>query len=153
MVGRLRRFAWELPRTLRLAYCLFFDPRVPATHKAAVGAALGLIVTPFIDLPGWLPVVGEMDVLALSVMAMRVFINTAPSHLVAEHESLLRQHRSRFDRDVEEGRRLAVLIASRVRAASDAAGHGEEGPGHGRAAVRVIDSPAAGDGPASGATA
>jgi uncharacterized membrane protein YkvA (DUF1232 family) len=110
----LKRLFLDLPRNLKLAYCLALDPRVPARNKAALAAALGLIVTPYVNLPAWIPVVGEMDILALSLLAARLFIGSAPAEVVAEHEALIRLRRSRFDRDVESGRRVAVTLSRRL---------------------------------------
>ncbi|MDB5063789.1 MAG: hypothetical protein JWM18_223 [Chloroflexi bacterium] len=117
MLGRarfLKRLLLDLPRNLKLAYCLWLDPRVPVRNKAAMGAALGLIVTPYINLPAWIPVVGEMDIIALSLLASRLFIGAAPDAVVAEHEAAIRRHESRFDRDVEAGRRVAVALSRRL---------------------------------------
>jgi uncharacterized membrane protein YkvA (DUF1232 family) len=117
MLGRarfLKRLVRDLPRNLKLAYCLWLDPRVPVRNKAALGAALGLIVTPYINLPAWIPVVGEMDILALSLLASRLFIGAAPDAVVAENEALIRRRESRFDRDVEAGRRFAVALSRRL---------------------------------------
>jgi uncharacterized membrane protein YkvA (DUF1232 family) len=110
----LKRLLLDLPRNLKLAYCLALDPRVPARNKAALVTALGLIVTPYVNLPAWIPVVGEMDILALSLLATRLFIGAAPAEVVAEHEALIRQRRSRFDRDVESGRHFAVALSRRL---------------------------------------
>jgi uncharacterized membrane protein YkvA (DUF1232 family) len=117
MLGRVRflkRLLLDLPRNLKLAYCLWLDPRVPVRNKAAMGTALGLIVTPYINLPAWIPVVGEMDILALSLLASRLFIGAAPDAVVAEHEAAIRRHESRFDQDVEAGRRVAVALSRRL---------------------------------------
>jgi uncharacterized membrane protein YkvA (DUF1232 family) len=117
MLGRVRflkRLMLDLPRNLKLAYCLVRDPRVPARNKAALAAALALIVTPYVNLPAWIPVVGEMDILALSLLASRLFIGAAPDDVVAEQDLLIRQRRSRFDRDVEAGRRVAVALSRRL---------------------------------------
>ena len=100
---------------MKLTYCLLFDERVPWAGKVAVVTALGLIVTPFVNLPEWIPVVGEMDVLALTLVATRLFIGTAPSHAVEEQEHLINERRSRFDADVARGEHLAVALAGRLR--------------------------------------
>lgn len=117
MIGRarfLKRLFLDLPRNLKLAYCLWLDPRVPVRNKAALGAAIGLIVTPYVNLPAWIPVVGEMDILALSLLASRLFIGAAPDYVVAELEGQIRRRESRFDRDVEAGHRIAVALSRRL---------------------------------------
>ena len=109
----LKRLVRDLPRQAKLAYCLLYDRRVPVASKAAVVGALALIVTPFVNLPEWIPVVGEMDVLALSLVALKLFISSAPHEAVEEQERLIKERASRFDVDVERGHRLAVALAHR----------------------------------------
>jgi uncharacterized membrane protein YkvA (DUF1232 family) len=109
----LKRLVRDLPRQAKLTYCLLHDPRVPAASKAGVMAALVLIVTPFVNLPAWVPVVGEMDVLALTLVATRLFISAAPQDVVEEHEDLIKERRSRFDLDVARGHKLAVALSHR----------------------------------------
>jgi hypothetical protein len=109
MFDRLRWFKnvfADLPRQLRLAYCLIRDPRVPVAPKAGVIAAVGLVANPFI---------GELDVLALTMLALRVFIALCPAEVVAEQERLIAEHRSRFDGDVQAGEKLALLIGHWLR--------------------------------------
>ena len=69
--SRARSLIFEVPRYAKLAYCLLRDERVPKAPKAALMASLGLIVSP-VDLPAWIPVVGEFDMLALGVLARAV---------------------------------------------------------------------------------
>jgi uncharacterized membrane protein YkvA (DUF1232 family) len=111
----LKRLFRDLPRQVKLTYCLLFDERVPVVSKIGVVAALGLIVTPFVDLPEWVPVLGEMDVLALTLVATRLFVSTAPHEAVEEQERLIKERRSRFDEDVARGERLAMALAGRLR--------------------------------------
>jgi uncharacterized membrane protein YkvA (DUF1232 family) len=122
MPGRfrmLRQLILELPRNLKLAYCLAYDPRVPLVNKVALAAALGVIVTPFIDIPDWIPVFGELNILALTVLATHLFIATADTQLVAEQEALIAARRSRFDEDVESGKRVAMVISARFTGGHD----------------------------------
>jgi uncharacterized membrane protein YkvA (DUF1232 family) len=111
----LKRLFRDLPRQLKLAYCLLFDDRVPAVNKAAALGALTLVVTPFVNLPAWIPVLGEMDILALTLVTTRLFIGSAPGEVVEEHERLIKERRSRFDMDVARGEKLAVALAGRTR--------------------------------------
>jgi uncharacterized membrane protein YkvA (DUF1232 family) len=99
----LRRIARELPRYGKLAYCLYRDPRVPQRNKVVFTAALAAIFNPLIDLPLWLPVVGEMDALALTVLAVKIFVDRAPKEVVLEHQERIALGTSAFDQDVREG--------------------------------------------------
>jgi len=109
----LKRLVLDLPRQVKLTYCLLFDERVPAVSKAAVLGAMAVIVTPFVNLPEWVPVIGEMDLLALTLLATKAFISTAPREAVEEQERRVKEQTSRFDVDVARGQRLAVALAHR----------------------------------------
>jgi uncharacterized membrane protein YkvA (DUF1232 family) len=118
MLSKIRgakRLFVDLPRMLRLAYCLMFDARVPTYMKLAFGGGLALIALPVVDLPESLPVIGELDVLALSLLATRAFIAACPRAVVAEQEQLITLRRSRFDDDVRSGERIAMMIYRRLR--------------------------------------
>src|SRR5438128_1156860 len=79
----LRRIARELPRYGKLTYCLYRDPRVPQRNKLALAAAMALILNPVVDVPLRLPIFGEMDAVALTVLAVRLFVEKAPKEVVA----------------------------------------------------------------------
>ena len=101
-----------MPRHGKLAYCLLRDERVPAAPKALLLAALGVIVSP-IDFPAWVPVLGELDMLALGVLAVKTFIEACPEDVRRENEEALKAGTSVFDRDVRDT----------VGAAREGAGH------------------------------
>jgi uncharacterized membrane protein YkvA (DUF1232 family) len=96
--SRVRALLFEVPRQAKLAYCLLRDDRVPAAPKAALLTALGVIVSP-LDFPAWIPVLGELDVFALGVLAVKVFVEACPDELVEEHRREMERGESIFDRD------------------------------------------------------
>ena len=83
--------------------------------------ALVLIVSP-IDLPAWVPLMGELDMLALGVLAVSTFIEACPEDVRREHEAALKAGESVFDRDFRDtvaaarqgGGRLLNRIRRRV---------------------------------------
>jgi uncharacterized membrane protein YkvA (DUF1232 family) len=105
-LARARALLFEVPRTGKLAYCLMRDRRVPLGPKVAVGAAVGLIVSP-LDVPGWIPVIGDLDVLALGVLAVKVFVDACPEQVVEQHEAAVAAGESVFDQDLG----VAVAVA------------------------------------------
>jgi uncharacterized membrane protein YkvA (DUF1232 family) len=105
-LARVRTLLFEVPRTGKLAYCLSRDPRVPLGPKVVAGAALGLIVSP-LNVPAWIPVVGDLDVLALGVLAVKVFVDACPEQVVEEHRAALQRGESIFDQDM----RTAFVLA------------------------------------------
>jgi uncharacterized membrane protein YkvA (DUF1232 family) len=123
MMSRLRfvrRVVVDLPRQVRLAYCLMRDPRVPVTTKLMFAGALVLIATPVVDIPVALPVVGEIDAIALTLFSLRLFIAACPNYIVNQQKQLLLEQRSRFDEDVRNGERIALMLYRRFRHPDDA---------------------------------
>lgn len=120
--SRAKQILVDVPRHGKLAYCLLRDERVPAAPKAVLLAALGLIVSP-IDFPAWIPVVGELDMLALGALAVETFIEACPDEIRKEHEEALKANQSVWDRDVRDtvaaarhgGGRLVSRVRSRFR--------------------------------------
>jgi uncharacterized membrane protein YkvA (DUF1232 family) len=121
----LKRFAVDLPRQARLAYCLMRDPRVPRRTKIAFAVGMGVIVTPFVDLPAAIPLVGELDMLALSLLALRLFIAASPDDVVIDVQQQILEGRSVFDEDLHDGERIASAIARRFQSGDMASHHAE----------------------------
>jgi len=58
-----------------------------------------VVVSP-IDFPGWIPVLGDFDMLALGVLVVKVFVDACPKAIVEEHRQALKAGESRFDEDM-----------------------------------------------------
>jgi uncharacterized membrane protein YkvA (DUF1232 family) len=122
LLARVKTVVVDVPRRGKLAYCLLRDERIPPAPKAVLGAALALIVSP-IDFPAWIPVLGELDMLALGILAVDTFIEACPEEIRSEHEAALQTKTSLWDRDVRDTvgaarhgvGRLINRIRSRVR--------------------------------------
>jgi uncharacterized membrane protein YkvA (DUF1232 family) len=101
ILSRAKELLIDVPRHGKLAYCLLRDDRVPTAPKAALLGALVLIVSP-ITLPKWIPLMGELDMLALGVLAVATFIEACPLEVRREHEAALKAGNSLFDRDFHD---------------------------------------------------
>jgi len=122
MFSRAKTVLFDVPRHGKLAYCLMRDERIPAAPKAVLLGALGVIVSP-LDVPAWIPVLGELDMLALGILAVETFVAACPEEIRREHEEALKMKQSIWDRDVRDTvgaarhgvGRLVDRIRSRVR--------------------------------------
>jgi uncharacterized membrane protein YkvA (DUF1232 family) len=112
-LSHVRTLVSEVPIHAKLAYCLVRDERVPAAPKAAVLGALALIISP-LDLPAWIPVLGELDMLALGILAVKTFIEACPDEIVAEHRAAIRSRTSTWDEDRRTGVQTAREGAARL---------------------------------------
>ncbi len=77
--------AW---RTLRLAWRLLRDRRVPPFVKLlAPGLALVYLLLPVDVAPDLFPLLGQLDDLAMLLIAARLLVELSPRNVVAEHEA------------------------------------------------------------------
>lgn len=73
----------EIVNNARLAYKLFRDPRVSRVTKFAIpGLALAYVLLPIDLLPDFVPVLGQLDDLAIIALALKFFIDMSPQWLV-----------------------------------------------------------------------
>lgn len=74
----------RLPSVTRLSYRLFLDRRVSLRSKAATLGVIGFVLSP-LDLPGWVPVIGQASDAFVIVNVLDLFIKAAPRHVVQQH--------------------------------------------------------------------
>jgi uncharacterized membrane protein YkvA (DUF1232 family) len=118
ILSRARELLLEVPRHGKLAYCLLRDERVPRAPKVALLAVLAVIISP-INFPKWIPVLGELDILALTILGVKTFIEACPEDVRKEHEAALKAGDSVFDRDLRDtaaaAREGAGQVVNRIR--------------------------------------
>jgi uncharacterized membrane protein YkvA (DUF1232 family) len=87
-----------------LAWKLFKDKRVPTTAKAIPVLALLYVLSP-IDLAlDWIPVLGQMDDVAIIGLGLQAFIRAAPQYVVSEYQSESERQAQRETRASEQTR-------------------------------------------------
>lgn len=79
----------------RLGWRLLKDNRVPAWVKLIPVAGLVYLLSPIDIIPDWvLPGLGEVDDLAVLILALKMFVDLSPPGIVREHlDDLLGQRR------------------------------------------------------------
>ena len=76
----------EILRNLRLAWRLMRDPRVATSLKLVIpGLMVAYVLFPIDLLPDVIPVLGQLDDLAVVAVAVTAFIEMCPPALVREH--------------------------------------------------------------------
>jgi uncharacterized membrane protein YkvA (DUF1232 family) len=83
LLFRLRELG-SLWRQIPLTFRLMFDGRTPLRAKLLFVGVLLLIVSPINWIPNAIPVVGEIDDLALFVLAVQLFLRNVPEWLRQE---------------------------------------------------------------------
>ena len=90
LLGRLR-LVQTLMRSGRLALRLLRDRRTPLTAKLILAAAALYVISPIDILPDLIPILGQMDDVAIVGLALELFFKQVPPWLRAEHEAALGQ--------------------------------------------------------------
>ena len=104
-------FLGGLVRQARLVWLLLKDKRVPVWIKLIPAAALVYFISPIDLLPDlMLPGLGELDDLAIILIALRAFVDLAPAGVVREHLAAL-MGRSPFEPGEEGAGSESVIDA------------------------------------------
>ena len=82
---RFVKFARHLPSFARLFSRLIKDPRVGLAPKLVLAGSLLYLILPIDIVPDFLPVVGQMDDLAIIYFGAKLFLQLCPAEIVREH--------------------------------------------------------------------
>ena len=75
----------RLPAYVRLANALIRDPRLSKARKAALAAGVAYLVSPIDLVPGFVPVAGQLDDLAVVLLAIRTALRGLPADDATRH--------------------------------------------------------------------
>ncbi len=106
LVGRLRAYPV-------LAYRLASDPGVPPARRAAVLGAAAYMVSPIDAVPGFIPLVGQLDDIAVALLAIHVALRGLDDERQREHLSAVGLDAAVLDRDLETVRRASAWLVRR----------------------------------------
>ncbi len=107
MLGTLLRHS---PRYVRLTKHLLADERLSALDKAPLVGAIGYGISPIDLVPGIVPVLGQLDDMAVMLGAVRFTLDRIPSDIANEHLMAVGLIRADVDDDITNCRRAAKRI-------------------------------------------
>lgn len=81
----LSEWLLAIPRLIMLAIRLMFDSRVTSSTKAALGGGLLYIISPIDLIPDVIPVLGQLEDLALGLILTDMMVNKLDPRVVADH--------------------------------------------------------------------
>lgn len=96
---QLIKLVAQLPVYIKLLWGLSKDSRVPAPAKGLLLAALAYVVSPIDLIPDFIPVLGQLDDVAVFLVVWRMFRSLCPPEVWEEHLQRIRLGESDFDRD------------------------------------------------------
>jgi len=101
----------RLPKYGRLAWALAGDPRLSRVRRAAVLAAAAYVVSPIDLVPGIIPVVGQLDDLAVALAAIRFALDGLRPEVRAQRLAAAGLSPADLDADLRTTRAIASWIA------------------------------------------
>src|SRR5438477_4065386 len=96
----------RLPTYIRLVWALLRDGRVPARQKLILVGIGGYLFFPIDLIPDFVPVLGQLDDLAVVLLGLDLFIRSAPSDIVEEPLAKISQDKDQLRRDIATAERL-----------------------------------------------
>jgi uncharacterized membrane protein YkvA (DUF1232 family) len=101
----------RLPRYLKLGALLLADASLSRRRKAVLAAAAAYAVSPIDLVPGIIPVVGQLDDLAVLLLALRLALGGLPPTTAAAHLAAAGLSSAALDEDVATVRATAGWVA------------------------------------------
>ncbi len=109
----------KLPTYARLIWGLARDPRVPLNQKVVLGGIAAYLAFPIDIIPDFIPVIGQLDDLAVLIFGLDWFIRNAPPDVVAEHMSRIAENDDTLSKDLDAAGTLLEGRAKELRATLD----------------------------------
>jgi uncharacterized membrane protein YkvA (DUF1232 family) len=103
----------RLPKYVRLVANMARDPKVPGKAKAALAVGGIYTVSPVDLVPGFIPVAGQMDDLAVLLLSIRFAVRACPPELAAAHLTRAGLEQSDFDDDLNAVKGGAKWLAAK----------------------------------------
>jgi len=75
----------RLPAYSRLTWALVRDRRLRRRHRALVLGGVAYLLSPIDLIPGIVPVLGQLDDLAVALLSLRAVLRRIPAPVAAEH--------------------------------------------------------------------
>ncbi len=107
MMPILRR----LPSYSRLAWALIRERRIRRRHRAMLLGGIGYLLSPIDLIPGFVPVLGQLDDLAVALWALRFTLHAAPPEVAQTHLAAHGLTREILDADLSRVNRSGRLLA------------------------------------------
>jgi uncharacterized membrane protein YkvA (DUF1232 family) len=100
----------RLPRYGRLASNMLRDDRVPVEARTALVAGAAYVISPVDLIPGFIPVLGQLDDLLVALLGIRFALAQAPVEVRAEHLERAGLREEDFAEDLRTVRDTSVYL-------------------------------------------
>lgn len=80
-------FLQDTMKKIRLAWRVMWDPRVPLQIRSIPFLAILYVVSPIDLIPGFIPILGQADDIAIVIFSISTLLRLAPQGVVDEHRA------------------------------------------------------------------
>ncbi len=123
----------KLPAYARLVWGLARDERVGGAQKLILVGIIGYLLMPIDVIPDFLPILGQLDDVAVVLLGLDLFIKAAPQDVVDEHLGRIAKGRDDLAKDMDQ---VQALLGDRFTGLRDDIGRIVEKQ---RARYRTVD--------------
>lgn len=92
----------KLPTYARLVWGLARDPQVPTPQKLILVGIIGYLLMPLDLIPDFIPVLGQLDDVAVVLLGLDLFIKSAPADVVDAHLARIAKGRDDLSKDMDQ---------------------------------------------------
>lgn len=115
LVGDMSAVIQRLPRYAKLSWLLLRDPHLSMKHRAALMAAAGYLISPIDVVPGIIPVIGQMDDLAVMLLALRWILRSMPKNRAETYLDQSGLDMETVNGDLDLIKRNGLKVVKRIR--------------------------------------
>lgn len=137
IMERFRISIRRLPRYGRLATNMLRDDRVPPTARTALVAGAVYVISPIDLIPGFIPILGQLDDLLVALLGIRFALAQAPVEVRVEHLERAGLREEDFAEDLRTVRDTSLYLL-KTGTKRMAGGAGRVARRTGRVARRVV---------------
>jgi uncharacterized membrane protein YkvA (DUF1232 family) len=114
VIARFSIVLFRVPRYLKLSYRMVRDGRLTARQRAVAAAGAAYTISPLDPLPGFIPVVGQLDDLAVLLLSLRQALRSCPPEIAEEHLRRAGLTFATLDADLATIRATAIWVAQQA---------------------------------------
>jgi uncharacterized membrane protein YkvA (DUF1232 family) len=114
MAGEVREVVRRLPSYAKLTWLLVKDPNLTPKQRAALMGAIGYSISPIDAVPGFIPVIGQLDDLAIVLYTLRWIMGKIPPHRSADYFAKSGLTMDILDEDLTLVHRSGVKVLKRM---------------------------------------
>jgi len=99
-----------MPAYLKMAWALYKEPSLSRTGKAALGAGAVYAISPVDLIPGFIPVLGQLDDIMIALGGLKKALNSLPPEVRAEYCQKFDVSVEDIEDDLRASRRIALAL-------------------------------------------